>query len=153
MGGFQQPDRAVLLDSGDAYTPVGVFGQQPDRGESRRRDSFARAATRTGLSKREFVIHFKDRMIPDEVSHSVYDYFSTQIGNHLVDPEDTLVDFYEFDGNRLEEAFDSLCSDLRLNPATLKAADAELGHSLRTVADMVLLMNRAVRHHSENPLR
>ena len=113
----------------------------------------ARAATRTGLSKREFVIHFKDRMIPDEVSHSVYEYFSTQIGNHLVDPEDTLVDFYEFDGNRLEEAFDSLCSDLRLNPATLKAADAELGHSLRTVADMVLLMNGAVRHHSENPLR
>ena len=113
----------------------------------------ARAATRTGLSKREFVIHFKDRMIPDEVSHSVYEYFSTQIGNHLVDPEVTLVDFYEFDGNRLEEAFDSLCSDLRLNPATLKAADAELGHSLRTVADMVLLMNGAVRHHSENPLR
>ncbi len=107
----------------------------------------ARVEGRVGLSKREFGEYFKERMVPDEVSNAVYDYFSVELGDHTIDPQDSLVDIYELDGNRLEEAFDVLCKQLSFVSADLRAADSDMRGGLRTVADLVLLVSNAVNHH------
>jgi hypothetical protein len=106
-----------------------------------------RVGGRVGLSKREFGEYFKERLVPDEVSNAVYDYFSAELGNQSVDPQDSLVDVYELDGNRLEEAFDVLSKHLPFGSVDLRAADSERRGSIHTVADLVLLINNAVHYH------
>ena len=98
-----------------------------------------RLAHHPGISRNEFIRHFRARDIPDGVSAAVYDYYcSSAISRKFgVAPDDRLADLFSDQIEDLEDDARTLLKKLSMEVADISSLEA-LANPLITVGDMVL---------------
>lgn len=101
-----------------------------------------RLAHHLGISRNEFIRHFRDRDIPDGVSAAVYDYYrSSAISRKFgVAPDDRLADLFSDQIEDIEDDARALLKKLSMEVADISGLEA-LANPLTTVGDMVLWLD------------
>ena len=95
-------------------------------------------AQRQGLTRSEFIQHFA--AIPERVSASVYDYFSGGDATVTVSPDDSVVDVWNFDGDRFEEALDLILGEMKIPRKAADEALRQFPRNVLTVSELVDLL-------------
>jgi hypothetical protein len=96
-----------------------------------------------GISRDEFIRHFRDRDIPDAVSAAVYDYYKSGVISRKfgVAPDDRLADLFSDLLEDLEIAAKTLITKLGMKDADISSLEQRANPHI-TVGDMVLWLDR-----------
>jgi len=113
-----------------------------------------RLAHHPGLSRKEFILHFRDRDVPDEVSAAVYDYYrSSALSRKFgVAPDDRLADLFSDHIEDLEDDARALIEKLKMKNADISGIE-ELADPITTVGDVVLWLDGIRKSVSVNEPR